>query len=80
MHCRWLCPSLLKGILRVTPVRAARSTHLRGKVYFFIQGVENGNQVKAVPTYIRYDVYDKPYYNAGGKQITSATLKAALPL
>lgn len=61
---------------RLEQLRAARNAHLRGKIYFFVQGVEQGNQVKAIPTYVQYDVYDKPFYQAGGKMVTSVSQKA----
>jgi hypothetical protein len=61
---------------RVEQLRAANTASLRGKIYFFVQSVEQGNSVQVIPTHIQYDIYDKPFYLPGSKQVTSVLLKA----
>lgn len=62
---------------RIEQLRAANTANLRGKIYFFVQSVEQGNQVKVIPTQVQYDIYDKPSYLPGSKQVTSVLLKAS---
>ncbi|SNT30468.1 hypothetical protein SAMN06265795_12347 [Noviherbaspirillum humi] len=61
---------------RIEQLRASNSVHLRGKVYFFVTEVVQGNRVQAIPTYVQYDVYDKPsYFTSGSKQVASFVVK-----
>lgn len=61
---------------RVEQLRAARQTSLRGKIYFFVQEVSDGNKVKVIPTHVQYDVYDKPATHDEGKLVTSVMASA----
>lgn len=65
----------LETAKRVEQLRAAGTTHLRETIYFFVQRVE-GNDVKVVPTHVRYDIYEGRRNQSDAKLITSVLAHA----
>lgn len=64
---------------RIEQLRAANSWSLRWKIYFFVQEVVEGVDVKVVPTHVQYEIYDKPFDKNDGKQVATFLVKN-LPL